>query len=111
MGPAMGQERTRRQHYLPCFVQNGHANYVALNGHRRRYRVHVFRRGEPPKEVYTRKVGFEDDFYSRAGEPDIEAKLARDEGERFLELVRGLRFGVIRADLATNIPAFVAHLL
>ncbi len=107
----MKQRRTKKQHFLPCFVQHGFAFYVEFGGTRHKYRVYLFRRGRESKEPYTRDVGFENDFYCRPGEPDVEVKLADEERKRFARLVRELRRGAVPRDRICDIPAFVAHLI
>src|SRR5258708_5756857 len=107
----MAQARTRRQHYLPCFVQNGFAFEVVLRQKRRKYRVHVFRRDRASETAYTSRVGFADDFYCRPDEANVEDALADEEAKRFTPLVRALRRGTVPAERAGDIPAFVAHMI
>jgi hypothetical protein len=95
----------KRQHYLPQFLQRGFASDVTGK------RIWLYRKNAAPREVGTRDVGVEENFYGSGTDTLVDEAITAIERDEFVTLIEEARAGTIsESRLANVMPTFVAHL-
>ena len=96
----------RRQHFIPRFLLNNFAS--RKNGGE--VFVWMFRRGVSPKEVNTRNLGQERDFYGHPESSELEFRIAEHEND-FAPIVERLRKGDLGNCDLELVRAYIVHLM